>query len=120
VAKPIEFEAEIRGQAETSGEAVWFHTYVTVPGNMVEAGKRYRVTLEPIEPELKPCPFCEDGGDPRYWKHQGAVNDCGESYCVRCWACRARTDSAETKERAAELWNRRAWWCHHRPGNATE
>lgn len=50
--------------------------------------------------DLKPCPFCPDGGAPAILS---ATNDHQPS-CKQCWLHLA---SCRTREEATELWNRR-------------
>lgn len=56
----------------------------------------YKVTLEPVEPEMKPCPFC--GSDMVGLTHMCLLN-------VTCFNCKATGPRALTKEKAIELWN---------------
>lgn len=67
----------------------------------------YRITLDPVEPEVKPCPFC--GGDAEI---VGSV-DCnlhcvGEPfYSVHCTACGVVMANHTTRSGAVNAWNRR-------------
>ena len=54
------------------------------------------------EIKLKRCPFC--GGEPVFRTYEG--DEC--EYQVSCQYCFAETWIEESKEEAAELWNRRA------------
>ncbi len=62
-------------------------------------GQRYRVTLEPVEPELKPCPLC--GGDAEV-----QTNPKGTHYWVGCHGCGARGPISDWKG-ARQAWNLR-------------
>lgn len=59
------------------------------------------------ETELKPCPFC--GGNPMSYSYDPFDGYQGNltKYAVRCLRCTAKI-SAATKEKAHEMWNRRA------------
>ena len=83
----------------------WPFIQVAVPG--VEAGKRYRVTLEPIEPELKPCPFC--GGEAEIHIWPGRKNACNTA--AYCQDCDSRGPFAENDVDAIQTWNRREPTC---------
>ena len=56
--------------------------------------------------KLKSCPFC--GGKGELCKCYGAVAQ-RDFYLVMCEKCRARTDIADTPQKAIDLWqsNRR-------------
>ena len=60
-------------------------------------GQIYHVTLEPIEPELKPCPFC--GGQP---------HPASGIRATWCKDCGAEVNRRTVDEVAMEMWNRRA------------
>lgn len=53
--------------------------------------------------KLKPCPFC--GGPAEIVDNSRCVPN---TYLVSCWWCGAQTDCDDSKEGAAEAWNRRA------------
>ena len=59
----IEFEAEMYGAGsyEIHGEDVRTLNFATDDMSICPDVRRFRVTLEPIERELMPCPFC--GGE---------------------------------------------------------
>ena len=106
----IEFEAtaELRGDGLGNWIACSGGKIHLVSGadKMLKIGQRYHVTLEPVEPELKPCPFCGE-------KDDLTVMRLGASF-VRCLSCDAAgpiayAHSEKTAEhRAIELWNHRA------------
>jgi hypothetical protein len=50
--------------------------------------------------ELKPCPFCNDEGDPRHTEIEGY-------HCVQCWYCGCMGELSRTKEGAIKYWNHR-------------
>lgn len=54
--------------------------------------------------ELKPCPFCPDGGDP---KHLKIVYHSCESNLVKCMKCEAATCGYTTEQEAIAAWNQR-------------
>ena len=97
MSEKIEFEAIVQ---YISGN---MRGLVGVPHGKLPMGQRYKVTLEPVKPELLPCPFC--GGD-AYW---------GENFIrygvsmnrIFCKDCPARVEH-ENKRKAVEAWNRRA------------
>lgn len=65
--------------------------------------QKYNVTLEPVEPELKPCPFC--GGKPEMDIDRGLWRVlCRQPNCDVI----PHTRWAKHKENAIEAWNRRA------------
>jgi len=65
-------------------------------------GTEYEVTLTPIEPELKPCPFC--GGEAALFDDRNGAR----RYQVRCLDCSTgRTLWASVKADAIAAWNRR-------------
>lgn len=53
--------------------------------------------------KLKPCPFCGGKADFATWIFEGGKKE----YSVMCDDCDADVYSCETKEEAAEKWNRR-------------
>ena len=84
MSEKIEFEAEVTtgSRVETGdvgGYIKQFHC-VEIPlsllwstdSDRIVKGQLYRVTLEPIKSELKPCPFCEGKGkiekDDSHWQ----------------------------------------------------
>ena len=72
-----------------------------------EQSCRFRVTLEPIEPELKPCPFC--GGEALFDVSNPARWGWGNDYhVVKCSDCGARIRPSSVKEQTTAVWNRRA------------
>ena len=54
--------------------------------------------------ELDLCPFC--GNKEHNTIHVKEINGLS-LYFARCWMCGARTNVFETREKAAEAWNRR-------------
>lgn len=75
---------------------------IDVANAMLLVGERYRVTLEPIEPELRPCPFC--GGEAALFDDRNGVR----MYQARCLECSTgRTLWANVKADAIAAWNRR-------------
>lgn len=55
--------------------------------------------------ELKPCPFCQDGGNP---KHLKIIYHSCESNLIKCMKCEASTCGYDTEEEAIAAWNTRA------------
>jgi len=80
----IEFEARpvVLGLADmndfNAGRLV-----IQVPAVSTDPYRRYRVTMEPVEPELKPCPFC--GSELNVWQDTFGEGDwvieCQEYEC---------------------------------------
>ena len=66
----------------------------------IASGQRYHVILEPVEPELKPCPFCHCSETTMATRSSGFVVE-----CRRCWAS---GPSRMTEESAIEAWNQGA------------
>lgn len=91
----IEFEAVVgyRGAIKAGKH------YIELP-DCVEQGRKYRVTLDEIEPKLKPCPFC--GGEPFYYEA-----DVDFDHHITCTICGANSCECMTKEDAVRNWNRR-------------
>lgn len=62
--------------------------------------------------ELKPCPFCPDGGDVRMLSYFGQVEYTAYAHCRKCGAYGPRISESlpreEVKAEAVEAWNRRA------------
>lgn len=56
--------------------------------------------------ELKPCPFCGSHGDNIYLDEFWERYD--KPYFVTCLGCGTNGPYADKKEKAIELWNRRA------------
>jgi len=52
--------------------------------------------------ELKPCPFC--GGEANVVKYAVSY---GRVYSVACAYCNCRTGRYSSREKAADVWNRR-------------
>lgn len=63
--------------------------------------------------ELKPCPFCPDGGDVRMLSYFCEVEYTAYAHCRKCGAYGPRISESlpleEVKAEAAEAWNRRAY-----------
>lgn len=57
-----------------------------------------------MEKELKPCPFCPDGGNP---KHLKIIYHSCESNLIKCMKCEASTCGYDTEEEAIKAWNTR-------------
>ena len=55
--------------------------------------------------KLKPCPFCGGKAGFATWILEGGKKE----YSVMCDGCDADVYPCETKEAAAEKWNRRDW-----------
>ena len=72
----------------------------------VEPFVRYHVTLEPIEPELKPCPFC--GSTQPKVSNDADLHDHVPSWYVLCSHCGCKGPEHLTLDDAIEAWNRRA------------
>ena len=68
----------------------------------IASGQRYHVILEPVEPELKPCPHC--GSDAEFIERP---NKDGSRWYVMCNLCRAKSAEYADKVTAAKYWNRR-------------
>ena len=101
----IEFEGEVitADVCESTEDGIVFSRRLVInpPCNQeLEMGKRYRVTLEPIEPEPKACPFCHCSETTMATRLSGFVVE-----CRRCWAS---GPSRMTEESAIEAWNQRA------------
>jgi Lar family restriction alleviation protein len=74
---------------------------ILLPSGFRVRADKYKVTVEPVEPGLKLCPFC--GGMAR----EAQYRDSGHYY-IKCGKCGlAGTDHATLVE-AIEAWNRRA------------
>jgi Lar family restriction alleviation protein len=109
--KKVTFEAEVEPSFSYSRPGAFMRIYAhggehfIVP-NDLEAG-RYRVTLEPLPPALKPCPFCGSVDDDVL-----EVEDRGHEYRLRyhvfCTRCLAYGPSATSEAAAISAWNRRA------------
>ena len=71
-------------------------------GIEVDMDRNYKITLEPIEPKLKPCPFCG-------LSEALSVSLTGPngSYFVLCDSCFTNGPYASTTHEAIEWWNRR-------------
>jgi hypothetical protein len=95
MSKKIEFEAMAQWSSEMREG---LHIYL--PHGAARRWQRYRVTLEPVEPELKDCPHC--GGPTMYEEHVQ-----GHAFCAMCLRCHARSGWYSCLEDAAEAWNRR-------------
>jgi Lar family restriction alleviation protein len=109
--KKVTFEAEVEPSFSYSRPGAFMRIYAhggehfIVP-NDLEAG-RYRVTLEPLPPALKPCPFC--GGKAKMAHELPRPADQKiEAWWVMCYRCLAKTDGFGTELLATEAWNRRA------------
>jgi hypothetical protein len=57
--------------------------------------------------ELNPCPFCPNGGSPKF---VSATEDRKPTSCVRCGQCCADGPPGLTREQAIERWNRQPDW----------
>jgi len=101
----IEFEARLTFAAHRGCGSV-ISTWDHAPGQHQVLsglhGGRYRVTLEPIEPELKPCPFCGASGAYLGILHQ-------PTHRVWCKRCGVTTEMVGEMTRADAIaaWNRR-------------
>jgi hypothetical protein len=58
--------------------------------------------------ELKPCPFCGCGRDPRPQVSDVPQRDHADMFCGQCMNCAARTDDFCTEAEAVAAWNRRS------------
>jgi Lar family restriction alleviation protein len=65
----------------------------------ISVGERFKVTMERIEPKLKPCPFCQYS-EPKY---ERVASD----HHIICPCCGAMGAEASTKSDAIHAWNRR-------------
>ena len=96
----VEFEAEVIWRFG----GVSLGPVIKVYGDNVKPGQRYHVTLEPVGPELKPCPFC--GGEAGIVTQtcNGSVVEtlCGCDCCGVWLHCPGNAEAIAT-----EAWNRR-------------
>ena len=97
MSEKIEFEAIVQ---YISGN---MRGLVGVPYGKLPMGQRYKVTLEPVEPELAPCRYCLES----YAQVENQSSDISECYQVRCLGCGAGGPQMKTREQAIEEWNRR-------------
>lgn len=56
--------------------------------------------------ELKPCPFCPDGGEPEY-RNAGRSVKSLYTHSVYCKKCLCSTYPTQTKQEAISAWNTR-------------
>ena len=110
MSEKIEFEASISSRIVYkigSGEITLLFDQETQERIGWPCADRYRVTLEPVEPELKPCPFC--GGEALFDVSNPARWGWGNDYhVVKCSDCGARIRPSSVKEQTTAVWNRRA------------
>lgn len=99
----VDFEM-MTHEGDTDGRVQ--HKYV---GNAVfsvmmvgDPNERYRVTIEALEPALKPCPFC--GGEAVMRK----APTIAPMWYVECTNCGIHTPDTRDKGYVAREWNRRA------------
>lgn len=65
--------------------------------------KSYTKSAEPLDGiKLYNCPYCKSKGSPKIWKVNPVY---GSGYRVRCDECWAITEIADTRKKAAKLWN---------------
>lgn len=91
-------KAEVMLSASSYVDKLAEYTFVTETVVPLRTGERYAMTLEPVEPELKPCPFC--GGKPEYQER-------GMSGYFCCDTCSSSTPVMFGKDAAITAWNRR-------------
>ena len=102
MSEKIELEGRVMRATGTTLE-LRLTTAFCWPGQ-VFAGQRYHVTLEPVEPELLPCPHC--GGEAEWYDWCGPVEE--HNYQVMCKSCGVRTSRFRNQLSAIAAWNRRA------------
>ena len=99
----LEFEAMVEPSVSASGMLL---LWISEPGQRLvmdalgRGAHRCRIEIAPVEPELKPCPFC--GGD------AFAAQAEHGSWYVECCECPGACHSYLSKGMAVAVWNRRA------------
>jgi len=96
------------GVDASSWLSIFSEVVALVPPEDVELdeGARYRVTLTPVGPELRPCPFC--GGKAEVVRIYYIGNE-PVAYRVQCCECEdGQSGNYHTKAAARAAWNRRA------------
>ena len=102
MSETIEFEAYPRTLNEIGEQLNPIAAlYIELPPHAWRA--RVSVTLTPVEPELKPCPFC--GGEAQAKHTDGSFGH--DHVWVRCLHCPAQTMAMDTEVEAIAAWNRR-------------
>ena len=105
MSKKIEFEAEI-DKIDVNGSGIDRVILDTTKGGwwrFPSSKGPYRVTLEPVEPELKPCPHCSCSDIFRDNEQVGIY----AFYWFKCLGCGATGGRADTIQEARRKWNRR-------------
>jgi len=101
----IEFEAVARWAYGDPG-----HLTLDVPRGKAINSLRYHVTLELMEPKLKPCPFC--GSDAQIVERETGSFAGVRVVCIspRCGAQgkSLKTTDTESREYVIQAWNQRA------------
>jgi hypothetical protein len=106
--KVIEFEAKARFGRLLGDDRYAENRKVLVLPMDCDVRSTYRVTLTPVEPELKPCPFC--GGEVRVKCDDDTTHGKPE-WWVECpdRLCGAWSGTTfDSREAVVEWWNRRA------------
>ena len=105
MSEKIEFEATAYSVYGSEPE-----TWIKLPHSAI-AGEKYRVTLEPIKPEPKPCPFCGNKANISFGFSANSAKPLWSSepdrYCVTCLTCEARGAMRPTESGAILAWNSR-------------
>jgi len=111
MSEKIEFEGEaVNAQitvTERNGQYISNRLVIDVSEGascVVERGRRYRVTLEPVEPELEPCPFAERN---TIGNNLGIIAVTQRDWFVKCRDCDARGPRKSTRLEAIRAWNQR-------------